>query len=88
MAFGLRQHLELLEKAGYRVVTVAELLERSPFADVGAEDKDFEHLRELQKSRAIAYSDNTLRLDAPMTRGSWPCFWRPGKRRWTCASGS
>lgn len=69
VAFGLRQHLELLEKAGYRVITVAELLERSPFADVGAEDKDFEHLRELQKSRAIAYSDNTLRLDAPMTRG-------------------
>ena len=69
VAFGLRQHLELLEKAGYRVITVAELLERSPFADVGAEDKDFEHLRELQRSRAIAYSDNTLRLDAPMTRG-------------------
>lgn len=69
VAFGLRQHLELLEKAGYQVITVAELLERSPFADVGAEDKDFEHLRELQKSRAIAYSDNTLRLDAPMTRG-------------------
>ena len=69
VAFGLRQHLELLEKAGYRVITVAELLERSPFGDVGAEDKDFEHLRELQKSRAIAYSDNTLRLDAPMTRG-------------------
>lgn len=69
VAFGLRQHLELLEKAGYRVITVAELLERSPFADVGAEDKDFEHLRELQKSRAIAYSDNTLRLDSPMTRG-------------------
>lgn len=69
VAFGLRQHLELLEKAGYRVVTVAELLERSPFADVGAEDKDFEHLRELQKGRAIAYSDNTLRLDSPMTRG-------------------
>ena len=69
VAFGLRQHLELLEKAGYQVITVAELLERSPFADVGADDKDFEHLRELQKSRAIAYSDNTLRLDAPMTRG-------------------
>lgn len=69
VAFGLRQHLELLEKAGYRVITVAELLERSPFADVGAEDKDFEHLRELQKNRAIAYSDNTLRLDSPMTRG-------------------
>ena len=69
VAFGLRQHLELLEKAGYQVITVAELLERSPFADVGADDKDFEHLRELQKSRAIAYSDNTLRLDSPMTRG-------------------
>ena len=51
------------------MITVAGLLERSPFADVGAEDKDFEHLRELQKNRAIAYSDNTLRLDSPMTRG-------------------
>ena len=64
VAFGLRQHLELLEKAGYRVVTVAELLERSPFADVGAEDKDFEHLRELQKS-------------GPSPTATTPCGWTP-----------
>lgn len=69
VAYGLRQHLELLEKAGYRVVTVQDLLELSPFADVGADDPDFDHLKELQRAHAIVYSDNTLRLDEPMSRG-------------------
>lgn len=66
---GLRKQLELLTNAGYRVVTVQELLERSPFADVGADDPDFEAFRALAQTRAVAYSDNTLRPDQPMTCG-------------------
>lgn len=79
VAFGLKEHLELLSRAGYRVVTAAELLAHSPFADVGPEDPDFEIFRQLQKNRAIAYSDNTLRPDIPMTRGELAMLLAPKK---------
>ena len=74
---GLRKQLELLTNAGYRVVTVQELLERSPFADVGADDPDFETFRALVQTRAIAYSDNTLRPDSPMTCGEFAMLAAP-----------
>ncbi len=44
-------------------------MEYSPFADVGREDPGFEKLVRLQKTRGIVFSDNRLRLDAPMTWG-------------------
>ena len=69
VAFGLKKQLELLKKYGYQVVTVQRLMEYSPFADVGREDPGFEKLVRLQKTRGIVYSDNRLRLDAPMTWG-------------------
>lgn len=69
VAFGLSKQLELLKSYGYRVVTVEQLMEYSPFADVGAEEPGFEKLAALQKTRGIVYSDNRLRLDAPMTWG-------------------
>ena len=64
-----KKQLELLKKYGYQVVTVQRLMEYSPFADVGREDPGFEKLVRLQKTRGIVYSDNRLRLDAPMTWG-------------------
>lgn len=69
VAFGLGKQLELLKSYGYRVVTVEQLMEYSPFADVGAEEPGFEKLAALQKTRGIVYSDNRLRLDVPMTWG-------------------
>lgn len=69
VAFGLREQLQLLTEAGYRVVTVQELMEYSPFQDVGAEDPDFEIFRELQRSKAIVYNDNYLRPDDLMSKG-------------------
>ena len=69
VAFGLREQLELLTKAGYRIMTVSELIELSPFADTGSEDPDFDQFRELQRTHAVVYSDNTLRPDTPMTKG-------------------
>lgn len=69
VAFGLRQQLELLKQYGYKVVTVQQLMTYSPFTDVGREEPGFERLVELQKRRGIVYSDNRLRLDAPMTWG-------------------
>lgn len=69
VAFGLREQLAILHAYGYRVVTVSELLEESPFADLGREDPAFAKLVQLQKKQAIVFSDNRLRLEAPMTWG-------------------
>ncbi|MBQ1372139.1 MAG: hypothetical protein IIY70_04325, partial [Oscillospiraceae bacterium] len=69
VAYGLEQQLELLQQKGYQVVTVAELMEESPFSDLGREDADFEQLQQLQKIRAVVYSDNRLRLDRTMRLG-------------------
>ena len=70
VAFGLARQLKLLKDYGYRVVTVQQLLdEYSPFADVGQDEPLFAKLAQLQKTRGIVYSDNRLRLDAPMTWG-------------------
>ncbi len=69
VAFGLKEQLAVLGEYGYQVVTVNELMEESPFADLGRDDPAFEKLATLQKKQAIVYSDNRLRLDAPMTWG-------------------
>ena len=65
----LRKQLELLKQYGYEVVTVKELTEESPFADLGRNDPLFEKLATLQTQRAIVFSDNRLRLSDPMTVG-------------------
>ncbi|MBQ6430754.1 MAG: polysaccharide deacetylase family protein [Oscillospiraceae bacterium] len=77
VAVGLRRQLEMLTNAGYRVVTVQELLNRSPFADVGADDPDFEAFRALAQTHAIAYSNNTLQPDKPMTCGEFAMLAAP-----------
>lgn len=86
VAFGLRKQLELLREHGYQVVTVAELMEESPFADLDREDPLFGKLCRLQKDRAVAYSDNRVRLDQPMTWGELAMLLAPKKeamgRRW------
>lgn len=86
VAFGLRKQLELLNEYGYRVVTVAELMEESPFADLGRDDPLFDKLYRLQKDRAVAYSDNCLRLDDAMVWGELAMLIAPKKeamsRRW------
>ena len=69
VAVGLRLQLELLKQYGYRVVTVQELMEESPFADVGRDDPDFETFAALAKNHAVVYSDNRLRPDGQMTMG-------------------
>ncbi len=69
VAFGLAKQLALLKQYGYRVVTVQQLLEESPFADIGREDPLFDKLERLQKERAIVFSDNKLRLEQPMLWG-------------------
>ena len=86
VAWGLRRQLELLRAYGYQVVTVDELLAESPFADVGREDPLLETLRTLAEQRAVAYSDNTVRLDRTMTAGELAMLLTPReealRRRW------
>ena len=67
VASGLGKQLALLKEYGYEVVTVAELMEESPFADVGRDNMQLGRLIQLAKTRGIAYSDNTLRLHQLMT---------------------
>ena len=77
VAFGLSRQLELLREYGYQVVTVAELMEESPFADLGRDDPLFDKLCRLQADRAVAYSDNRVRLDQPMTWGELAMLMAP-----------
>lgn len=79
VAFGLPRQLELLSKYGYQVVTVAELMAESPFADLGRDDPLFDKLCRLQADRAVAYSDNRVRLDQPMTWGELAMLMAPRK---------
>ena len=79
VAFGLRKQLELLREYGYQVATVAELMAESPFADLDRGDPLFDKLCRLQKDRAVAYSDNRVRLDQPMTWGELAMLLAPKK---------
>lgn len=69
VVFGLRKQLDLLRRYGYQVVTAQQMVESCPFADVSPREPGFEKLVRLQRTRAIVYWDNCLRLDAPMTWG-------------------
>lgn len=67
VAYALEAQMDLLYKNGYKVVSVSELLAESPFADVGRDCEIFDKLTALEKNHAIAFDDNTLRLDKKMT---------------------
>lgn len=69
VADGLEKQLELLARYGYKVVTVDELLAHSAFAD--AEPSVAKNARALLEAGwCVAFRDNTLRLDTPLTRGA------------------
>lgn len=60
--------LAVLARHGYRVVTAAELWAEGPFADVRGQD--WPEARTLAgRGLAVAYRDNALRPDQPLTRG-------------------
>ncbi len=70
VADGLDLQLKLLSEKGYRVVPVSELMEISPFADLGEGDDCFEEAKWLaQHGRCVAFDDNTVRTSKPLTRG-------------------
>ena len=70
VADGLGRQLELLGKYGYRVVTVSELTELCPFTDLPPESPAFRPaVRLLGEGWCVCFRDNTVRPDAPVTRG-------------------
>lgn len=85
IADGLPKALEVLSKYGYKVVTVEELMERSPFEDIGRDDKLFESAAFLlSKDYTIVFRNNKLMPDAPLTRSSLVMMvfgWKGVKRR-------
>lgn len=80
VAFGLAKQLDLLTSAGYKVVTVNELLGYSQFADVGRDDPDYDIFDSLIAHHAIAYSDNTLCPERHMSVGELAMLVAP--RKW------
>ena len=84
IAHGLERQLELLTARGYQVVTVSELLSRSPFLDVGPETsagRDAQVL--LRAGWCPAFRDNSLRPESVLTRGelAMMVYGWPGARR-------
>ncbi len=70
IADALGVQLELLSEAGYRVITVSELLAMSPFGDVSDADSSFEPARKLlQAGHCVAHKNNTLQPDKELTFG-------------------
>ena len=69
VADGLEKQLTLLEKYGYRVAAVSELMNISPFADIADTDGLSGVAGKLAEKFAVAYSDNTLRPTQRLTRG-------------------
>ena len=71
VADGLGKALEVLKRYGYRVVTVQELLEYSPFADLGLADPRFPAARGLlERGYTVAFRNNKVLPQTPLTRGA------------------
>ncbi|MDR0446951.1 MAG: polysaccharide deacetylase family protein [Oscillospiraceae bacterium] len=78
IASALRLHLELLEKYGYRVVTVSELLELSPFEDVRPANDCFEAVRELDRTGFVTgFRNNRFYPEREMTKSELPTVISP-----------
>lgn len=70
IAHGLERVLQILDRYGYQVVTVSELMAHSAFLDVPPEDPAAAAANTLlDRGWCVAFRDNTLRPEAPLTRG-------------------
>lgn len=70
VADALPEHLRLLTEAGYKVITVSELLELSPFEDTPDTDEVHEHAKKLlEQGYCVAHKNNTLQPDKALTPG-------------------
>jgi len=68
VADALGKQLELLKAAGYRVVTVSELLALSPFEDVDPASEEFPYIRALlDAGHTAGYRNNRFYGERPVT---------------------
>lgn len=71
IADGLPKALDILDKYGYKVVTVDRLMEESPFEDVGRSDKLFPAAKYLlDRNYTIVFKNNRVMPDTPLTLGA------------------
>ena len=81
----LPQQLRLLQAYGYRVVSVSELLARSPFADMPPDHPAAPYVRALvERGHVVGYRSNIFRGDRPITRREFLWMAAPPEllRRW------
>jgi len=70
VAHALNEQLKLLTDAGYQVITVSELLRRSPFTDVDDSTEAFDAVRKLERAGyCIGYRNNSFQPARVLTRG-------------------
>jgi len=70
VADALPRQLKLLTDAGYRVVSVSELMAAGQFSDVAADHSVYaDAVKLMDRGMPVAYRDNTLRPDATVTVG-------------------
>ncbi len=70
VADALAPQLALLQRNGYRVVTVSELLALCPFADLWPEHPAFDAAKRLlSRGWCICFRDNSVRPSGVLTRG-------------------
>ncbi len=68
VADALNAQLKLLQDYGYKVVTVSELLNLSPFEDVSDKSEYFKHIQKLlEYNHVIGYKNNTFAPDRLIT---------------------
>lgn len=70
IADALKPQLELLTQHGYKVITVSDLIARSPFEDTPDTDPVHPHAAALLRAgHCVAHKNNTLQPDKPMNLG-------------------
>lgn len=68
VADALDEQLKILSEYGYKVITVSELLELSPFEDVSNNTSEMKYIKELLKlGHVIGYKNNTFAPDKFIT---------------------
>ncbi len=71
IADGLEKALGVLDRHGYKVVTVQELMDESPFEDVGRGDRLFPAAKKvLDAGGTIVFRNNKIMPDTMLTRGA------------------
>lgn len=74
----LGEQLKLLTDYGYKVITVSELLELSPFEDVKNDCDEMVYIKKLlKKGYTIGYRNNTFAPDKPITKNEFMIMLTP-----------